>query len=173
MEPSMHHAWADEYGSAAALLAIQDEDVASRSPARLLITAPTPQAVETLALRIHERGPRARFPFVRTYAADLPVRPEVLRQYCASVLAAAAGGSMLISDVEETPPLVHDVLLEWLDSFESAPHPAAVRLISGTTVSLLDRVTAGTFPDRLFYRLNIIHLVQGDRPLGAATSSGA
>jgi DNA-binding NtrC family response regulator len=34
-----------------------------------------------------------------------------------------------------------------------------VRLMSGTTVSLLDRVASGTFPDRLFYRLNTIHLV--------------
>jgi DNA-binding NtrC family response regulator len=34
-----------------------------------------------------------------------------------------------------------------------------VRLMSGTTVSLLDRVASGTFSDRLFYRLNTIHLV--------------
>src|SRR4029078_7961200 len=33
-----------------------------------------------------------------------------------------------------------------------------VRLISGTTVSLLDRIAAGTFSEQLFYRLNIIHL---------------
>ena len=31
--------------------------------------------------------------------------------------------------------------------------------MSGTTVSLLDRVASGTFSDRLFYRLNTIHLV--------------
>jgi transcriptional regulator of acetoin/glycerol metabolism len=37
-----------------------------------------------------------------------------------------------------------------------------VRLISGTTTSLLDRVAAGTFSERLFYRLNIIHLLAGD-----------
>jgi Nif-specific regulatory protein len=160
--------------SAAALVAIQDQDVASRSPARLLITAPTQQAVETLARRIHASGPRARFPFVQTGAADLPVAADVLQQYCASVLAAAAGGSMLISSVEETPPLVQDVLLDLLDRLQFAGHPAAdVRLISGTTVSLLDRVTAGTFPARLFYRLNIIHLMQEDRPHGAATSIDA
>jgi DNA-binding NtrC family response regulator len=29
---------------------------------------------------------------------------------------------------------------------------------SGTTVSLLDRIAAGTFSERVFYRLNIIHL---------------
>ena len=35
------------------------------------------------------------------------------------------------------------------------------RLISGTTVSLLDRVATGTFSARLFYRLNIIHVRAG------------
>ena len=33
----------------------------------------------------------------------------------------------------------------------------------------LDRVTAGTLPDRLFDQLNVIHLVQGDRPDGRPT----
>jgi DNA-binding NtrC family response regulator len=42
-----------------------------------------------------------------------------------------------------------------------------VRLIFGTTVSLLDRVTAGTFSDRLFYRLNVIHLTARDADLEA------
>jgi hypothetical protein len=32
----------------------------------------------------------------------------------------------------------------------------------GTTVSLLDQVAAGTFSERLFYRLNIIHLMAED-----------
>ena len=78
---------------------------------------------------------------------------------------------MLISGVEETPPLVQNVLVELLDRLESARHPlAAVRLISGTTVSLLDRVAAGTFSDRLFYRLNIIHLMPGDRPHRTTTA---
>jgi hypothetical protein len=57
---------------------------------------------------------------------------------------------MLISDVEEMPPIVQDVLLELLAGLEFARRPSdAVRLISGPTVSLLDRVTAGTFSDRL------------------------
>jgi transcriptional regulator of aromatic amino acid metabolism len=165
MEVSMHNVWIAERDHAVALLAVEDEDVASRSPAPLLITAPTEQEVETLARRVHETGPRARFPFLYTCAGDLPADPDVLRKYCASVLAAAAGGSVLINAVEELPPILQDVLIELLDGRELAPHPsAAVRLISGTTVSLLDRVTAGTFSDRLFYRLNIIHLMAGDHP---------
>lgn len=75
---------------------------------------------------------------------------------------AAAGGSVLVSAVEEMPSAVQDALIDLLAALESARRPsAAVRLISGTTVSLFDRVAAGTFSERLFYRLNIIHLVAG------------
>jgi DNA-binding NtrC family response regulator len=38
---------------------------------------------------------------------------------------------------------------------------AAARLVSGSTVSLLQRVLAGTFSAQLFYRLNVIHVVAG------------
>ena len=55
-----------------------------------------------------------------------------------------------------------EALIDLLAGLESARVPsAAVRLISGTTVSLLDRVAAGTFSERLFYRLNTIHLAAG------------
>jgi DNA-binding NtrC family response regulator len=48
-----------------------------------------------------------------------------------------------------------DVLmeLEWVRGPSTA-----VRLMSGTTVSLVDRIAAGTFSAQLFYRLNIIHV---------------
>lgn len=158
----MHNVGTAERDHAVALLAVEDEDVASRFPARLLITAPTQQGVESLARRVHETGPRAHFPFVHTWGGDLPVEPEVLKEYCASVRAAAAGGSVLISAVEEIPPVVQDALGELLAGLEVARRPSAeVRLISGTTVSLLDRVAAGTFSARLFYRLNVIHLMAG------------
>jgi DNA-binding NtrC family response regulator len=63
------------------------------------------------------------------------------------------------------PAIVQDALSEWLAGPEFAPSAmAAVRLISGTTEPLLDRVTAGTFSEHLFYRLNVIHLIAGDGP---------
>jgi DNA-binding NtrC family response regulator len=139
--------------------AAEDEDVAGRSSARLLITASTPRGVETIARRIHGVGPRAPFPFAHTWAGDFPVAPQALREYCGGALHAAAGGSMLISAVEELPPAIQDALIDVLAGLECARRQsAAVRLISGTTVSLLDRVAAGTFSEQLFYRLNSIHL---------------
>ena len=143
--------------------------VASRSRAKLLITAATPEAVETLARRIHGGGPRAQFPFVQKRARDFPVNLEALNDYCVRFLDGAAGGTVFVSAIEETPPTVQDVLIELLAGLESArPPSAAVRLISGTTVSLVERVAAGTFCGRLFYRLNTIHLMAGVVPAEVA-----
>ena len=162
---SQHH-------TAVALFAGEDEDAASRSHARLLISAATQEGVETVARRIHMGGPRAQLPFVQTSAGDLPVDPAVLKKYCTSVLTAAAGGSVLMTAVEEMPPAVQDTLIELLAGPEFPRGTSTgVRLISGTTVSLFDRIAAGTFSEQLFYRLNIIHLTVGDDRFERAKSS--
>jgi DNA-binding NtrC family response regulator len=156
----MHSLEAIERDYELALLPSENVNVASRSPSRLLITAPTQQGVETLARHVHDTGSRAQFPFVQTWAGDFPVSPEPLKEYCVRLLDAAAAGSVLVSAVEEMPAIVQDALIELLDGLEFTRTPsAAVRLISGTSVSLLERVAAGTFSEQLFYRLNIIHLM--------------
>jgi DNA-binding NtrC family response regulator len=163
VELSMHNLGAAERVDLVALLAVEDEELANRSPARLLITAPTEQGVETLARRIHGAGPRAQLPFVQTWAVELPVGPELLKEYCARLLDSAAGGSLLVSAVEEMPATVQEAMIELLGELGSARVPSAMtRLISGTTVSLLARAAAGTFSERPFYRLNIMHLILGD-----------
>jgi DNA-binding NtrC family response regulator len=120
MELSTHSVSTAGRGNAVALLAVEDEDVASRSPARLLMTASTQQGVETLARRVHRAGPRAQFPFVHISARELPVKPQARKEGCRGVLAAAAGGSMFISAVEETPSAVQDALIELPAGIESA-----------------------------------------------------
>lgn len=156
---------ADQEDRALALIAVEDMTVASRSSARLLITASTRQAVETLARRIHGSGSRAQSPFVITSARELPVGARALRDGCGRFLDAAAGGSVLLSAVEEMPATVQEALIDLLAGLDAAPRPfGAVRLIAGTTVSLLDRVAAGTFSERLFYRLNTIHVVAAEVP---------
>jgi DNA-binding NtrC family response regulator len=150
--------------------AVTDADVARQSSARLLITASTQQEFETVARHIHRGGPRAQFPFVQTRAAELPVDPEALEGVLYRFLTAAAGGSMLISAVEEMPATVQEPLIDVLAGLQFARRPAAaVRLISGTTVSLFDRIATGTFSERLFYRLNVIHLMVADSTTGSLT----
>ena len=165
----MHSVGTTEPQKTVSLPAVEDEDVASRSAARLLITSSTRAGVESLARRVHLAGLRAELPFVHTGARDLPTEAEAFREQCCSLLDAAAGGSVLIADIEEMPPVVQDVLIELLAALElSRDSSAAVRFICGTTESLIDRVAAGTFSARLFYRLNIIHLMVGNGSSAAA-----
>lgn len=142
---------------------VEDEEMAGRSSAPLLVTASTRGEVETVARRIHETSFRAAAPFVRVRTGTLPIEPRLLSESCSALLDDATGGSMLMTDVEEMPAIVQGVLIELLAELQRARAPsAAVRLISGTTVSLLDRIAAGSFSERLFYRLNILHLMVGN-----------
>jgi DNA-binding NtrC family response regulator len=139
---------------------LDDEDVAARCDGSLLISGASRRGVETIARRVHRAGRRARFPFVHQCACSFPVQPEALREHCSQFLLAATGGSLLISNVEEMPPVVQEALLELLGVLaERHRSSGTARLMSGTTVCLFDRVLAGTFSQHLFYRLNTIHLV--------------
>lgn len=139
--------------------ATPDEVVAARSPARLLITAATPPAVEMIARRVHAASMRAAFPFVRAKASDFPLEPRQLKSACAALLDAAMGGSLFVTDVERLPPTVQPRLIGVLQELERRRVPGGtVRLISGTTVRLRDRVAAGTFSEPVFYQLNTLHL---------------
>ena len=161
---------AREQDQSLAFAAEEDVNAACRSRARLLITASTAQSVETLARRIHRNGPRARFPFVMTSAAELSVGAQALSEDWARFLEAAAGGTVFVRAVEEMPAAVQEELIDLFAAQPESSRPASaeVRLISGTTVSLLDRVAAGSFSEQLFYRLNVIHLMVGNGSPAAA-----
>jgi DNA-binding NtrC family response regulator len=113
---------------------VEEEDIAGRSSATLLITASTGGEVQTLARRIHQTSFRATAPFVRVRTSTLPIEPRLLRESCSALLDAATGGSMLMTDVEEMPASVQGLLVELLADLQSARAPwAAGRVISGTT----------------------------------------
>jgi DNA-binding NtrC family response regulator len=156
------------------LLDLEDEELASRTDATLLITAANGGG-ETVARRIHGASLRADFPFLRVSAGGFPIDPVMLRVTCARLLDTASGGSVFITDIEDLPPIVQDLLVELLGNLQFARAPSdAVRVMTGTAVSLLDRIAAGMFSERLFYRLNLIHLVvPDDAPRRAAHASMA
>ena len=148
---------------------IEEVALAARCAATsILITAECAADVEQLARRIHGASDRAAFPFVRIASATLPVDVAALREACTNLLDAASGGSVLLTDVEHTPAIVQDRLiatLTWLQA--TGAWSGGVRLIAGTTTILHERVADGTFSERLFYRLNIIHVLataQAARP---------
>ena len=153
--------------------AIEDVALAARcAAASVLITADCAAAVERLARRIHAASDRAAFPFVRVAAATLPVDAAVLTERCADLLDTARGGSLLLTDVEQMPAFVQNQFVETFDCLHAALEPTCrVRLLAGTTTALYERIADGTFAERLFYRLNIIHLVDKNGA-GNGTSAG-
>ena len=140
---------------------VEDEPLAVRCAATTcLITAAIAADVEAVARRIHAAGLRAAFPFVHVSADMLPTDATRFAEACASLVDAARGGTLLITNVEAMPAIVQESLIETLAQLQGASDPVdAVRLIAGTTVVLHDCIVAGTFSERLFYRLNIIHVV--------------
>jgi DNA-binding NtrC family response regulator len=142
---------------------VDDEALAARSHAPLLITAGTRHEVERIARRIHAAGPRAAGPFVPVRVRAWPTTARTIKKRWAAVFDATTGGSVFLTDVEDMSPEFQNVFVEMIDDLQRAKTPStAARLISGTTVSLIDRVKAGTFTERLFYRLNFIHLVASE-----------
>jgi DNA-binding NtrC family response regulator len=151
--------------------AIEDEALAARcATTNTLITADCAAAVERIARRIHMASPCVASPFVKLDAAALPIGAAALMETCVDLLDAARSGSVLLSEVERMPAIVQDRWIETVTCLQASRDPSwRVRLIAGTTTSLRDRVTNGTFSERLFYWLNVIHVVAKN---GATTRRG-
>jgi DNA-binding NtrC family response regulator len=141
--------------------AVPDDDLAARNAEMtVLITAASAADIESRARRIHTASARAASPFVQVTAAALPTDSEAFAETCARLLTEAGGGSLLLHQVEELHAINQLRLIETLDELaRTVGEPSlTARLIAGTTASLSRRVASGTFSDRLFYRLNIIHV---------------
>jgi len=69
--------------------------------------------------------------------------------------------TVLLQDVGRLGPDVQSRLAERLVGLRGKRQPGSslCRLMASTSEPLLPRVLDGTFDDRLFYRLNVIHLV--------------
>ena len=93
--------------------AVEDDPLAVRcAVTTCLITAGIAADVEAVARRIHAAGPRAAFPFVHVSADTLPTD--------ASLIDAARGGSLLVTNVEAMPAVVQESLIEMLAQLQGA-----------------------------------------------------
>lgn len=138
---------------------LEDEALASSLSTAVLISAPTATAVEAIALRIHQGSTRASRPFICVSAGDLPSEENLLGAACLRLFNAAHGGTVFLNNVERMPPPMQQQFVVLLDAFELGRSANdTLRVVSGTTVWLFDRVCAGTFSEALFYRLNVLHL---------------
>lgn len=139
-----------------------DQHLAVRHRAPLLITASSTDAVVAIARGVHVAAFGACAPLVKFRASSVSCHRERFVAELTSLMHAARGGSILVTDIEQLPYAAQHHCIEFLEQLRQSPFPSAPRLMSGTTVSLLRCVRAGRFSEELLYRLNVIHLVVRD-----------
>jgi hypothetical protein len=132
------------------LAGVEDFVLAMWSTCTVLITAAADDAVG-VAMRIAEHcgaGERIRVcdardgnPWVPAETADTHERPAVL----------------LVREVHALTPPQQASLLQVLEGADQRARTP--RIIASSSVSLFKRVEQGLFDERLFYHLNILHLV--------------
>jgi DNA-binding NtrC family response regulator len=124
-----------------------DVQCAQSNTSPVLITAPADVAT-AVATRIHRNSLNRKGAFLTVDCGrtHLPEQLEVVFE------TASPRGTVFLRDVDRLAPPLQRLLY-----FRIAP--LGVRVIAATSVSLLLASAQGAFDERLFYRLNQIHLV--------------
>jgi DNA-binding NtrC family response regulator len=132
---------------------LDDVTLAASGAVPVLISANHIDDVRALARRIHDAG-RSDSPLIEVEAALLPARAPDFAAAWLTLANTAAGGSILVSEVETLHPGAQRTFAD-LMTYSRA---RGVRLITGTTSRLHELVEKGEFSAALFYRLNVVHL---------------
>lgn len=133
-----------------------DLECALTNTAPVLITGPA-EVTAALAARIHRNGANSRTAFLTVDCGRLQ-RPEQLETVFDT---AGPRGTVFLREVDRLPAGLQALLF-----FRIVP--LGVRVIASTSVSLLRAAAQGKFDERLFYRLNQIHLFADQSRTGAA-----
>jgi two-component system, NtrC family, response regulator GlrR len=144
----------------------------------VLISGETGTGKELCARAIHYLSRRASKPFVALDCGAVP--PELLENelfghergaYTTALtkqqglVDEAAGGSLLLDEIDSLPMSMQVKLLRFLQEKEyravgsTLVRQADVRVIAASNISLEEAVRAGRFRQDLFYRLNVLSLV--------------
>jgi two-component system response regulator FlrC len=150
---------------------------AARSSMPVLVVGPSGTGKELIARFIHERGERARKPFLSINCAAIPeglMEAELFGYERGAFTGAvaqrigrferASGGTLLLDEVSEMPVHLQAKLLRVLQEGEidrlggSHPIPIRTRIIATTNVEPLELIRKEAFRADLFYRLNVIRI---------------
>ena len=124
-----------------------DLECALTNTAPVLITGPA-EVTAAVAARIHRNSLNRKGAFLTVDCGRMQ-QPEQLETVFDS---AAPRGTVFLRDVDRLPASLQSLLF-----FRIVP--LGVRVIAATSVSLLAAASHGQFDERLFYRLNQIHLM--------------
>jgi transcriptional regulator, propionate catabolism operon regulatory protein len=174
-----HYRFSDIIGRSAALLeavALARDYAAIDST--ILVYGRTGTGKEIFAQAIHNASRRSNEPFVAINCAALPesILESELFGYVegaftgarrggkAGVFEMAHGGTLLLDEVGEMPPMLQSRFLRAIEQREvmrlgdSRILPINVRLIAATHRNLREMVADGQFREDLYYRLNVLSL---------------
>jgi len=162
----------------------QETDVASitdselsqavQSDACVLFTGDD-ETAEALARRLHDMSGWRDGPFVAVDCALPDAEPRLLQLLEIDTRPAMAparprlaqSGTVFLREVGKLEPAIQRRLSDQLATLKTQPGDTRRlrrRVISSSSVPLDSRVEDGTFDARLFYRLNVIHMVIADEP---------
>jgi two-component system, NtrC family, nitrogen regulation response regulator NtrX len=144
---------------------------------RVLITGPSGAGKESVARLIHQGSKRADGPFVVVNCSAMPAERLELELFGTDGESAAAdslrvsgafemahGGTLLLKEVADLPVPLQSRLARVLQeqSFTrdggTTKVEVDVRVLASTAHALQDEISAGTFREELFHRLNVVGL---------------
>jgi len=139
-----------------------DLALAARCDSCVLLTGGPAQALDA-AREIAGQG-QPQHATVDVIDCDVLAGPALTAALCGRILGTdpGPGGILLIREVHALDPHHQTLLANLLDLREAEENTP--KLIASTSIDLHARVAAGQFDERLYYRLNTIHVSVQDRP---------
>ena len=168
----------DVIGSCASLREVYKRvDKVARTDINVLITGETGTGKELVARELHQRSSRANGPFVVVNCGAIPENlmeseffGHVRGAFTGAVqtrigkFQAAHGGTLFLDEIGEMPLGLQVKLLRVLQERvvmkvgDTKSEPVDIRILAATNRDLEQEITAGTFREDLYYRLNVVNL---------------